>query len=154
MPTLEDVYFKFGFAAEAAQLLETELGTILFRTGAIEADLFENPDHDKAYELLQFVNRQTLGQLIRTLNSSNESLEELQDILTQALRERNRLAHSFYREHNNRRNSEEGRSIMLRDLESIHETILDAYKAVMRLSGIDLDSISFEESPVTHLPIL
>ena len=27
MPTLDDVYRKFGEASEAAQLLETELGT-------------------------------------------------------------------------------------------------------------------------------
>ena len=154
MPTLEDVYFEFGLASEAAQLLETELGTILFRIGAIEADLFENPDHDKAYEILQFVNRQTVGQLMRSVNKKKESLEELEDILTRALKERNRLAHSFYREHNNRRNSEDGRAIMLRDLEYIHDAILDANKAVMRFSGIDLDSMSIDKLPTEHLPIL
>ena len=154
MPTLEDVYFEFGLASEAAQLLETELGTILFRIGAIEADLFENPDHDKAYEILQFVNRQTVGQLMRSVNKKNESLEGLEDILTRALKERNRLAHSFYREHNNRRNSEDGRAIMLRDLEYIHDAILDANKAVMRFSGIDLDSMSIDKLPTEHLPIL
>lgn len=36
MPTLDDVYCKFGFASEAAQLLETELGNMLLIAGATE----------------------------------------------------------------------------------------------------------------------
>ncbi|TXT38473.1 MAG: hypothetical protein FD135_2869 [Comamonadaceae bacterium] len=35
MPTLSEVYAKFGEAAEAAQLLELELGTLLL-SAAIE----------------------------------------------------------------------------------------------------------------------
>ena len=153
MPKIEDVYSKFGYASEAAQLLETELGTLLFRSGAIETSLFENPNHDKALELSQYVNRKTLGQLIRSLSKTDLSLERLQEILNRALSERNRLAHSFYREHNYRRNTEEGRTVMLEDLESIHQTILDAYKAVMRLSGIDLDEMTIEEAPSKHVPL-
>ena len=153
MPTIDDVYFKFGFASEAAQLLETELGTLLFRAGAIDAGLFENPDHDKAWEMSKLVNRKTLGQLIRSLGNTDYSLDDLDEILSKALGERNRLIHSFYRQHNNRRNTEEGCTIMLEDLESIHETILDAYKAVMRLSGFDIDAMTIEKVPTEHLPL-
>ncbi len=153
MPTIEDVYLKFGIASEAAQLLETELGTLLFRSGAIEAGLFENPNHDKALELSQYVNRKTLGQLIRSLSKTDHSLDDLEKILNKALGERNRLAHSFYRGHNNRRNTEEGRIVMLEDLESIHETILDAYKAMLRLSGFDLESMTLDNLPTEHLPL-
>jgi len=43
---------------------------------------------------------------------------------------------------------------MLKDLESIHDTLLDAYKAVILLSGIDLDAVSREhKAPTRHLPI-
>ena len=42
---------------------------------------------------------------------------------------------------------------MLDDLESIHETLLDAYKAVMLLSGVDLDRLTAAELPTKHLPI-
>lgn len=42
---------------------------------------------------------------------------------------------------------------MLTDLESIHESIIKAYKAVMLLSGIDLDSIASVPAPIGHLPI-
>lgn len=153
MPTIDDVYLKFGVAAEAAQLLEIELGTLCFRAGAIEAGLFENPNHDKAWELSTLVNRKTLGQLIRSLSNTDCSLDDLEGVLSKALGERNRLTHSFFRAHNNRRNSEEGCAIMLEDLESIHETILDACKAVMRLSGLDIDAMTFEDTPTEHLPL-
>ena len=153
MPTLDDIYLKFGFASEAAQLLETELGNMLFATGAISANLLDNPDSSKAADILAFVNRQTLGQLLKSLKRSTDTLEDLEAVLTKALKERNRLTHTFYREHNFRRNSEEGRKVMLTDLESIHTAILDAYKAVMLLSGVDLDQVSIEVLPTLHVPI-
>jgi hypothetical protein len=152
MPSLDDVYRKFGFAAEAAQLLETELGNGLFVAGAVDADLIDNPDPIKAREIWEFVNRQTLGQLLKSLNRSTDTLQSLQDQLARALRERNRLIHSFYRQHNFRRNSEDGRSIMMKDLESIHDAVLEAYVAVMRLSGVDLEKAS-TPLPTEHLNI-
>ncbi|WP_171088920.1 hypothetical protein [Usitatibacter rugosus] len=153
MPTLDDVYCKFGFTSEAAQLLETELGTMLLSIGAIEAGLFDGSDPARASDLLTFVNRQTLGQLLKSLNRSTDSLATLEGQLSLALKERNRLSHSFYRQHNFRRNSEPGRTLMLEDLESIHTTLLDAYKAVMLLSGVDLDSANGVNLPTTHVPI-
>jgi hypothetical protein len=153
MPTLEDVYLKFGFAAEAAQLLETELGNLLLAAGAIEAGLIDHPDSARASGLLTFVNRQTLGQLLRSLDRSTDVLDELESVLAQALSERNRLMHSFYRQHNFRRNSDEGRRAMMADLESIHDALLKAYKAVMRLSGVDLDKAMATDLPTRPLPI-
>lgn len=153
MATLDDVYRKFGEAAEAAQLLETELGNMLFLSGAIDAGLLEQPDSKRATDLLEFVNRQTLGQLLRSLNRTTDDLDRLSHLLDEALVARNRLSHSFYRQHNFRRNTVQGCSVMLEDLESIHKTIIRAYKAVMLLSGVDLDKMSLEELPTRHLPI-
>jgi hypothetical protein len=63
------------------------------------------------------------------------------------------------------RDSEEGRTIMMNDLRSIHETVIEAYKALMLLSGIDLDALAEKinksqtdsaigDSPtLLHLPI-
>ena len=42
---------------------------------------------------------------------------------------------------------------MLNDLESIHHALLDAYKAVMLLSGIDLDTLILDRVPTSHLPL-
>jgi len=153
MPTLDDVYQKFGFASEAAQLLETELGTLLLMIGAIEKDLVENPDKQEASDLYNKINKKTLGQLLGGIQKSTLSVEHLEELLSKALKERNRLAHSFYRQHNFRRNSDEGRQIMLDDLEGIHEALLEAYKAVLLLSGIDLDKTTMRDLPADHVPI-
>jgi len=153
MPSLEDVYQKYGFTSEAAQLLETELGTILFISGAVEQNLIETQDPDAANTLYRNINRKTLGQLLKGVKNTSVSVEHLEELLSKALKERNRLAHSFYRQHNFRRNSEDGCQVMLDDLENIHEVLLEAYKAVMLLSGIDLDKVSPSNVPTGHVPI-
>jgi len=153
MPSLDDVYRKFGEASEAAQLLETELGTMLLMIGAIEADLIENPDSERATEIYRRINRHTLGQLIKNLGRAADSVAHLEALLSRALAVRNRLSHSFYLRHNFRRNSEEGRAIMMDDLDSMHSKLLEAYKAVMLLSGVDLDRVVVETLPTGHLPI-
>jgi hypothetical protein len=153
MPKLDDVYWKFGYASEAAQLLETELGNVLIKHGVVEENLVNQPNPNRAADMLRQIDKHTLGQLITKLKAKNQSVANLEDVLTKALDERNRLFHSFYRQHNFRRHSDEGRQRMLDDLESIHKTLLDAYKAVMLLTGVDLDKLSATELPTKHLPI-
>jgi hypothetical protein len=157
VPELNAVYRKFGEVAEAAQLLETELGNLLLLNRAAEQDLIANPNLEVASAILDAINRHTLGQLIRGLNAATQTLNALEPILVDALRERNRLFHSFYRNHNFRRNSDEGRQLMLKDLELIHGTVLRAYKAVMLLSGVDLDALVASDlesdAPARHLSI-
>lgn len=153
MPTLNDVYLKFGEVSEAAQLFETELGNILIKIGIVEKNLLVDTNPQRASELIKHINRQTLGQLLKKLHRSIDSARHLKALLLRALAERNRLAHSFYRQHNFRRNSNEGRTLMLNDLESIHSTLLEAYKAVMLLSGVDLDSVVIKQLPTRYVPI-
>lgn len=162
MATLEAVYCKFGEAAEAAQLLETELGTLLFALNALDEKLFEANDPDRAGEILDEVNRHTLGQLLKRLGKASSFRASLEIQLAAALNERNRLSHTFYRQHNLRRNSADGRDIILRDLGQIHDVLLDAYKAVMLLTGTDLDAMVAAsrgtqsqslDMPTHHLPI-
>jgi len=167
MPTLDDVYRKFGEAAEAAQLLETDLGTMLLFFGVVDEGLISpalEVDSKAATDLLQRINGRTLGQLLRNSKRHTDALNELEPLLARALEERNRLAHSFYRQHNLRRNSDAGRAIMLTDLEFIHATLLAAWKAVNLLLGIDLDALAQQtktdecakhggDSALVHLPI-
>ena len=155
MPTLDDVYRKFGFAAEAAQLLETELGTMLLAARCIDAGLLENKNPAQAADILDSVNHHTLGQLLKSLNNHTQSLDALDALLVKARDARNRLSHSFYREHNFRRNSEDGRALMMEDLEGIHCALLDAYKAVLALSDFDVNAFAEIETklPTRHLPI-
>lgn len=153
MPTLDDVYCKFGFTAEAAQLLETQLGNMLLSHHVIEDDLIGGNDPERARAIWNSINRQTLGQLLKNLNNRTQSLDGLNDLLLNAIKARNRLFHSFYSSHNFRRNSEEGRLIMLQDLEIVHTALLDAYKAVLLLEGIDLETMVLGDLPTDHLPI-
>lgn len=157
MPTINDVYRKFGETAEAAQLLETELGTNLLLVRVTQEDLAANPNSARASDIYNTINRHTLGQLLKGLTKSTQSLDALEALLSKALHERNRLFHSYYRKHNFRRNSDQGRVLMLEDLGSIHATLLEAYKAVMLLSGIDLDAMTQSADgftqPTGHVPI-
>ncbi len=52
MANLDDVYRKFGEAAEAAQLLETELGNILLAIEGSEKGLLERQDKELARNIL------------------------------------------------------------------------------------------------------
>lgn len=157
MPTLDDVYRKFGEASEAAQLLETELGTIFLWIEGASADLFAKPDPERATRIYERITKHTLGQLIRSLGKKADTIKDLDGLLSDALDARNELAHSFYLKHNFRRNSSEGCGIMLRDLDDLHERILSAYKAVMLLSGVDLEKLAKEYGdaiqPSGNLPL-
>ena len=153
MPTLDDVYRRFGETAEAAQLLETELGNVLYLLGIFEEDLLNATDPSRAADLLREIDASTLGRLLSRLRSKTQDSGDLELLLAEALDQRNRLSHSFYRQHNFRRNSDEGRDIMISDLDSMHESIIRAYKAVMLVSGIDLDSIPSVRMPTRHVPI-
>ena len=153
MARRDQVYQKFGEASEAAQLLETELGTLLLEIEAIEKDLIVSVDKDKSALLLNRINKSTLGQLINKFNQGiSVATDELCDLLEDALAARNRLTHSFFRLHNLRINSNEGREIMLADLEELHLKIFVAYTKLLLIQGIDLSRIS-NVPQSGHLPI-
>ena len=153
MPSLDDVYRKFGEVSEAAQFLETELGNILLTIEAADSGLFFAERQEEAREILRRINKGTLGQILKKIDQKNRSFEHAADLFAGALAERNRLSHSFFRKHNFRRNSSEGRGIMLEDLESIHEKLLKAYKVALAISGIDLDSLHLPGLPTKHLDL-
>lgn len=153
MSNLNDVYRKFGEVAEAAQLLETELGTLLLSVYGAENDLFAGDKGELATEIYRKLNKSTLGQVLKQLAKAVGIPGDLELLLANALAERNSLFHSFYRKHNFRRNSEKGCAEMLKDLEQKHETILEAYKMVMRASGFDLDKLTNIAMPTGHVSI-
>jgi len=141
MATIEQVHQQFGNAAEAAQLLETHLGNMMIDHQVHEENLINVKNPKRAKELLNEINKHTLGQLLRKLHQTGETFKPLAAQLEKALDERNRLSHHFFRHHNLRRSSDEGRDIMLKDLTEIHDCLLMAYRAVMLLDGIDLEAM-------------
>jgi hypothetical protein len=135
--------------------LETELGTMLFQVRCDEDGLLDGNHGVEARVILERINASTLGRLINNVQAKTTGIDHAAEQLGQALAERNRLSHHFFRQHNNRRNSEEGRALMLADLEKIHETIFAAYKIVVKMLGDDLDRIdsSTMELPTRHLKL-
>jgi hypothetical protein len=86
MPTLDDVYRKFGEVSEAAQIVETDLGTMLMFFGVVDDRLITptlQVDRAWAADLLHRINRQTLGQLLK--NSRTDALDQLEPLLWKAL---------------------------------------------------------------------
>jgi len=152
LPTLDDVYRKFGEVAEAAQLLETEVGNFLLIARGDEQNLFTAPSPSEAADILKQIERSTLGALLKQVSPLDE-FKRIEELLAGALAERNRLSHTFYRQHNFRRNSDEGRALMLADLEEVHVRILDAFVAVHKVNGIDLSAMAEAPLPTKHVPI-
>ena len=157
MATRDEVYKKFGIVSEAAQLLETELGNLLLMHECVEADLIEQPNSEEATEIYKQISKKTLGQLVRAVCKTGESIVSLEQMLNNALKARNSLAHSFFLLHNLRINSDDGRDVMLADLHELHEVVLKAYKEIMLLLGYDLEAIVAKADvlllPTGHLRI-
>jgi hypothetical protein len=152
MATIEQVHQQFGNAAEAAQLLETQLGNMMLEHHVHDENLIDVKNPKRAKELLNEINKHTLGQLLRKLHKVGDTFVPLEAQLEKALNERNRLSHQFFRHHNLRRNSDAGRDIMLKDLTAIHDCLIEAYKSVMLLDGIDLEAIMKADLvvPIVH----
>lgn len=152
MATIEQVHRQFGEAAEAGQLLETHLGNMMLEHHVHAENMIDVKNPERAKELLDEINKYTLGQLLRKFHKSGPTLKSLEAQLEKALDERNRLAHRFFRYHNLRRNSAEGRDIMLNDLVAIHDVLIEAYQVVMLLDGIDIEAMMSgrAEHPFKH----
>jgi hypothetical protein len=153
MITRDDIYRKFGEVAEAAQLIETELGTAQLFLRAVEENMITptlEVDSKRAAELLAKINRQTLGQHIKETKQVINALDQMEPMLSAALKARNRLFHHFYRDHNIRINTDAGRAIMLADLEATHDTLFEVYKALSLLNGTDLDALLEQVKATPH----
>lgn len=155
MVTRDDIYRKFGEVSEAAQLIETELGTSqLFLRAVVEGMITPtlSVDSKRAAEVLAKINRQTFGQHIRETKLVTGALDQIEPLLSAALKERNRLSHHFYREHNIRISTDAGRAIMLADLETTHDTLVRVYKMLLLLGGLDLDKLVEQANAIRHDP--
>jgi hypothetical protein len=74
MTSLDDVYRKFGETSEAAQLLETELGNMLMMIKGLENNLIQEQNPDLALSIYKKINKSTLGQLLKQIGRSTDSI--------------------------------------------------------------------------------
>lgn len=95
MVTLDTVYWKFGYASEAAQLLETELINVI-----TEYDMSQGKDIQSLKKQFLEMDKYTLGKLNYALKSRMVEDADTLEYVSDALKARNYLAHDFFRAHN------------------------------------------------------
>ncbi|MGQ2952282.1 MAG: hypothetical protein ACT6RN_24370 [Agrobacterium sp.] len=135
MATREELYTKFGIAAEAGQLFETELGTLLLCSRGLEHGWHLVPNGEKARAVLDEIDRSTLGRLLNSFKGAIRIEGDLADKFSSALRARNRLNHGFYEKHNFKIQTDEGRDAMIADLEAIHEELFQAWQIASAMTS-------------------
>ena len=136
MASREQVYAKFGVTAEAAQLLETELGTLHLAQCGLENRFWDKSKSSEATRTLQEIDESTLGQLLRKVRTKSEVSGDIETTLREGLRIRNKLCHGFYLKHGNRIQTDEGRDLMMADLEEMHQKLFRAYQLADSMSSL------------------
>ena len=131
-----ELYAKYGLAAEAAQLFETELGTLLLALRGLENDWHVIPDGAAARETLDAIDRSTLGRILTNLKRHIAIEGALEELLASALKARNRLTHGFFERHNFKIQTEDGRKHMIGDLDALHSELFAAWRAASGLTAI------------------
>jgi len=131
-----ELYAKYGIAAEAAQLFETELGTLLLCLRALEHGWDVVPDGEAAREVLNEIDRSTLGRLLHNLRRHINIEGALEEEFALALDARNRLMHGFFERHNFKIQSEQGRREMIEDLKNLHKKLCTAWQTADKLTTI------------------
>lgn len=135
MADRRELYAKFGLAAEAAQLFETELGTLLLALRGLEKNWHVTPDREAAQQVLDGIDRSTVGKLLKDLQRHIAIDGNLETLFYSALNARNRLMHGFFEKHNFKIQSEAGRTEMIDDLDDLHGEVFSAWQSASILSG-------------------
>lgn len=139
MTTREEIYAKFGVTAEAGQLFETELGTLLLSAQGMMGGWHIIPDPEAGQKLVTEINTHTLGRLLGRIKAIVTFDDDLNESLMSALRARNRLNHGFYERHNFRIETDDGRALMMDDLEQLHTELFTAWQTVSAMTATTLD---------------
>lgn len=144
MATRNELYAKFGITAEAAQLFETELGTLLLCVRGLESGWHVVPDMESTRDLLCEIDRSTLGGVLTKLKRYVEFDDDLSVRFASALAARNRLNHGFYERHSFKIQTDEGRDEMMADLEALHDELFSAWQLAGVMTSLASDAIMRE----------
>jgi hypothetical protein len=113
---IKEVYAYFGLAIYQAQCLERQLAILLSTEYGPGPKKMTRDQYD---ELLQSFFVKTLGSLIKHLRQSVDISDDLESILTEALKKRNWLAHHYFWEKAGQFMTEKGRIQMITELQGI-----------------------------------
>ncbi len=153
MATRDDLYAKFGATAEAAQLFETELGTLLLIAHGFAHGWHAKPDGKSALKLQREIDRSTLGQLLAKLRNHFGFDDALIAKFSSALKSRNRLNHGFYERHNYTIQTDQGRDAMVADLETLHRELLEAWQVAGAIASTFCEAFKQARADVTGVPV-
>ena len=99
MKSKTKLYEKFGLAAEAGQLLETDLVTSILALEGLKKGWIQTPDPVEAKRMLTHLDGLTLGRLVRDLKIQLNISEPNISFLGRSLETRNELNHGFFEKH-------------------------------------------------------
>jgi hypothetical protein len=143
-----EVYTQFGIAAEMAQVLEMDAGNVAVAYLALFIDTDKiTPEQSEAFcSLIKDLDRQTLGQLLRSVKRFGTYDDTILETVDEALTKRNYLMHRFFPFHNFALFSVEGRKEMITELDEIQRKLGVASQllngicdTLHRLAGRNLD---------------
>ena len=134
MATRDQLYSKFGITAEAAQLFETSMGTLLLLAGGKGEGWLDGKSKDAAKQEWDFVEGNTLGRVLGRLKDKTDfDAEPVLAHFKNGLEARNRLFHGFYERHNFGIQTEKGREEMIGELEGLHQVLFDCWQMAEEL---------------------
>ncbi len=151
MASREELYAKFGITAEASQLFETELGTLLLCARGLELGWHILPDGARANELMREIDRSTLGRLLSRLKLDVGLDDQILEKFSSAVGARNRLNHGFYERHNFKIQTAEGRDEMMGDLEVLHDALFGAWQLASGMSSLATEVIMRDRTRSDHV---
>lgn len=132
------LYAEFGITAEKAQVLEFEAGNVAlsFVTLFIDTSRIGPEETAMFRSLMDDVNRQTLGVLLKRIKTMAQFDESLLTIVDEALERRNYLVHRFFPNHNYAIFGEAGRRVMIDELKDIQGVLDRAHGALSTVSSL------------------
>jgi hypothetical protein len=127
--SLRTLYFEFGRTAEMAQVMEMEAGNFALAFVSLAFDPATITDEERRLfqTIIDDVNSRTFGNLLKQIRKIGNVSDEIEMAINDALAKRNYLVHKFFRHHNLRINSEEGREEMIAELSEIHQVLSRAH---------------------------
>ncbi|UTH73176.1 hypothetical protein [Chromobacterium sp. IIBBL 290-4] len=140
---IRDVYAHFGLAMYLAQCLEQSIfiHLMFFDFFPKNINTFKDPTHWEQ-EFNKYESQELgkpMGRLIQKMKDAGQPTDEIKAMLSTALLQRNRLAHTYFSEQSFNFMSKDGRDEMISELESIQ----NQFRATMKI----IDSTS---EPLAH----
>jgi len=142
---IKEVYARFGLAMYQAQCVERQLAVLL----ATEyGPGLHNMTRQQYEELLESLFKKTLGGLIHKLREAVDLPSDFESTLREALNKRNWLAHHYFWERAGHFMTEQGRRLMVDELQVIATELDELDQTLIHVSRKWMEKIGMSEEVV------